>query len=74
MVLRNALGYDRYRVELCVCVCVCVCVFLIEVYTKGIGVGKDCQSHTIHVFRLFLIVYHSVYTLCLKNAQSLHYF
>ncbi len=30
-------------------VCVCVCVCLIEVYTKGIGVGRDCQSHTLPI-------------------------
>ncbi len=50
---------------LCVCVCLCVqavcvwcvvcvcvlCMCLIEVNTKGIGVGRDCQSHTLQIKR-----------------------
>ncbi len=31
------------------CVCVGACVCLIEVYTKGIVVGRDCQSHTLPI-------------------------
>ncbi len=54
------------------CVRVCTCACLIEVYTKGIGVVKDCQSHTIHVSK---IVYHmQCLYIMFKNAQSLHYF
>ena len=30
---------------ICVCVCVCVCVCFMKGYTKGIGVGDDCQPH-----------------------------
>ncbi len=41
------------RVCVCACVCVrvCVCVRACEVYTKGIGVGRDCQSHTLPIKR-----------------------